>query len=315
VLVADDDPPTCKQVKALLEKAGYVVDVVHDGDEAVRRVAAFEPDVVLLDVVMPTTSGLEACRVIKANVQAQEGRMLPVLLLVPKTDATSRARGLAVGADDWLQKPIDADALLGRVAALVRMKRVFEEMRAARQLLEQMSVRDELTGMMSYRCLSQMLREGVERAARAKEPLTVALFDIDGLEAINQHFGRAAGDAALRLLADVISARARANEVVFRYGPDEALILFPRTSLLDGLQLADAVLRSFAERARPGQKFRFSATASAGVASFPGRDVRDPEELLRSTDHALATAKRAGGARACAFRQHGMLLFGPDPVS
>jgi diguanylate cyclase (GGDEF)-like protein len=307
ILLADDDEATRKQLKALLEGAGHSVEVASSGEEALRRAAASDPEIVLLDVVMPGMSGLEACRMLKARAR---DRMMPVLLLVPKTDATSRARGLGAGADDWIPKPIDGQVLLTRIASLARIKRVSDEMRDARLMLERMSARDELTGLMSYRVLSEKLRELIEQASRGKDPLAAAIFDIDELESINQRLGRPAGDEVLRRLAECVAGAVRTRDVAVRYGPDAALLLLPRTGLLDAVATAEQVLERFVDRGRTTGTARAAATASAGVASFPGRDVRDAEELLRGADHAVACAKRAGGGRVCGFRQHGLVLYG-----
>lgn len=310
VLVADDDEPTRRELKTLLERAGYSVEVAADGHEALKRASQTKFDVALLDVVMPGVSGLEVCRTLKAR--AGDG-MQAILLLVPKTDATSRARGLAAGADDWVQKPVDAPALLARVASLVRMKRVYDDVREARTLLERMSARDELTGLTNYRSLERELRDLLGRASRYKEPLGAALFDIDSLETINQRFGRRSGDDALRLLADVIRACMRTRDVAVRYGPDEVLLLMPSTHLLAGIAVAETVWRDFDARARPGAAGKYVATVSAGVACFPGLDVRDAEELIRAADYAMECAKRAGADRVFGFQKHG-LLYTPSSM-
>ena len=304
VLVADDDATMRRELKLLLEGAGYAVELAADGHEAVRKAGAAKFDVVLLDVVMPGLGGLEACRALKARAGDS---LLPVLLLVAKTDATSRARGIGAGADDWVQKPVDAPALLARVASLARIKSVHDDVREARALLERMTGRDELTGLVSYRSLEGELRERIGHASRYKEPLAAALLDVDGLESINQRFGRPTGDQVLRVLAEVVRASAREHDVAVRYGPDEVLLLMPKTSLLAALPVVDAVWRDFASRVKTATGGKVSATLSAGVACYPSRDVRDAEELLRAADSALGSAKRMGANRVCGLQQQGLL--------
>lgn len=306
LLVADDDEATRREVKFVLEAAGYAVEVAADGNEALKRAAISKFDVIILDVVMPGLGGLEACRVLKSKTGAA---MQPVLLMVPKTDAASRARGLSVGADDWVQKPVDAPALLARVASLVRIKRVHDDVRETRSLLGRMNGRDDLTALTTYRSLDGSLKELLAHASRYKEPLGAALFDIDALETINKRFGRGTGDETLKMLAEVIRARLRDSDVAVRYGPDEALVLMPRASLLDAIAVAETIWRDFGTRSRGGSVTKFAATASAGVACYPGRDVRDAEELLRATDAALGHAKRTGANRVCGFQQKGLLYI------
>jgi GGDEF domain-containing protein len=86
----------------------------------------------------------------------------------------------------------------------------------------------------------------------------------------------------------------------------------PGTNLLQAVAIAEPIWREFDARARPGVGGKFSATVSAGVASFPGRDVRDAEELLRASDHAMGYAKRGGADRVCGFLQHGLVYTPPS---
>ncbi len=304
VLVADDDPTTRRALKVLLEGAGYAVEVAVDGTEAVARANATKIDVALLDAVMPGLGGLEACRSIKA---AHGDELLPVLLLVNKGDATSRARGSSAGADDCVDKPVDPTVLLARVASLLRLKRVHDDVREARSLLDRMNGRDELTNLTSYRNLDNELRERVAHASRYKEPLSAALFDVDALEQLNQRSGRAAGDDALRKLADAVRGKMRGQDVAVRYGPDEVLLLMPRASLLAALPVVESIWEDFGARVRAASGARVVVSVSAGVACFPGRDVRDGEELLRAADYALGMAKRGGANRVCGFQQHGLV--------
>ena len=98
----------------------------------------------------------------------------------------------------------------------------------------------------------------------------------------------------------------REQDVAVRYGPDEVLLLMPRASLLAALPVAEAIWEDFGARVRAAGP-KGLATVSAGVACFPGRDVRDGEELLRAADFALGVAKRGGANRVCGFQQHGLV--------
>ncbi|OZM83337.1 response regulator transcription factor [Pseudonocardia sp. MH-G8] len=114
VLVVDDEPTIAGSIAARLRAEGYAVDVAHDGPAAVARFEAGEPDLVVLDVMLPGFDGLEVCRRIQAH------RSVPVLMLTARDTETDLLVGLAVGADDYLTKPFSIRELAARVGVLFR---------------------------------------------------------------------------------------------------------------------------------------------------------------------------------------------------
>jgi two-component system OmpR family response regulator len=115
VLVAEDDPKLARALDHGLRRAGYGVDVAHDGDAALLNARVYDYDAVVLDVMMPGLDGLQVCRALR-----EDSRWLPVLLLTARDQVPDRIRGLDAGADDYLVKPFDFGELLARVRALVR---------------------------------------------------------------------------------------------------------------------------------------------------------------------------------------------------
>jgi DNA-binding response OmpR family regulator len=114
VLVVDDEPTIAGSIAVRLRAEGYTVDVAHDGPSAMERVEASEPDLVVLDVMLPGFDGLEVCRRIQAR------RPIPVLMLTARDTETDLLVGLAVGADDYLTKPFSIRELAARVGVLFR---------------------------------------------------------------------------------------------------------------------------------------------------------------------------------------------------
>ncbi len=117
ILVADDDPDILQFVRVNLELEGFEVDVAHDGKEAMAKVMASPPDLVLLDVMMPEMDGLTALRRLRMHPAATN---TSVILLTAKTLPEDRVRGLELGADDYVTKPFDVDELMARVKAVLR---------------------------------------------------------------------------------------------------------------------------------------------------------------------------------------------------
>ena len=316
IVVADDDAVTRDLLAGLLRANGYEVVTCAAGQVAVERVGKGGVDLALLDAMMPRLSGLEACRVLKG--MTSDG-FLPVVIATVKTDPSSRVDGLKVGADDYVCKPFEEGELLARVAAVLRIKKLHDEMQTVKATLERVSIHDELTGLHNYRYLHARLSEEFKRAERQHEPLACCVLDVDRLKSHNDAGGRALGDLVLRGVADVIRRSVREADVVARYGGDEFLVILPATHFAGSLSVAERIWRDVAAiewAAAPGlvvggetgpsmQVTR--ATVSMGVALYPTRDVRSRDALLKAADSALLHAKREGANRICVFQQQGFI--------
>jgi diguanylate cyclase (GGDEF)-like protein len=343
IVVADDDRLARELLAGILRGAGHLVDAVEDGQEAVERVAQGGVDLVLLDIVMPRLSGLEACRLLKG--MTLEG-FLPVVLVTVKTDTASRVEGLRIGADDYVCKPFEEAELLARVASMLRIKRLHDQVTVQKARFERLSVHDEMTGLYNFRYLHTRLTEEFKRAERYHEPFACVLVDVDQLRAVNDLGGRPAGDAVIRRVAEGIKKSVRDVDVVARYGGEEFLIVLPSTHFGGSVAVAERIWREVSgkpfdfEAARPETNApsdpppRRSWTAvdegsrrsepaaivdprwaegprevqvSIGVALYPSRDVRTKDALIRAAEAALAQAKREGGNRICVFQQQGYI--------
>lgn len=146
VLVVDDDELTRSVLIRVLRIEGHDVSAAVDGTEALEKVAAESPDLILLDVVMPGIDGIEVCRRLKADAATEP---IPVLILSGMTDRDSRLRGITAGANDYLTKPIDREDLVLRVRNAIRMKALHDQLLARnRELLAMQELRDDITQML-----------------------------------------------------------------------------------------------------------------------------------------------------------------------
>lgn len=117
VLLVEDEPAVVTMLRYNLEKQGYRVDEAGDGAEALTRIAETKPDIVLLDWMLPTLSGIEVCRQLRRNPNTAT---LPVIMLTARADDQDAVRGLNTGADDYITKPFSIEALIARIRALLR---------------------------------------------------------------------------------------------------------------------------------------------------------------------------------------------------
>lgn len=305
IVVADDDRITRELLSGMLREHGFTVEAVNDGQAAVERVARGGIDLVLLDILMPRLTGIEACRLLKGMTS---DTFLPVVLVTVKTDSASRVEGLKIGADDYVCKPFEERELIARVEAMLRIKKLHDHVVKARAKLEQLSVHDDLTGLYNYRYLHSRLNEEFKRSERYHDPLACIVADIDGLHSINEAHGRVIGDAVIRNIADAIKRSVREVDVVARFGGDEYLVVLPSTHFAGSVTVAERIWREAAEYITADSTPRVPRpTLSIGVALYPSRDVRAKDALLRAADAALHQAKCDGGNRICVFQQQGYL--------
>ena len=122
ILIAEDDVQLAKIIKASLEAECYVVDIVHDGAEAIYNIKINDYDIIMLDNQMPEKTGIEVCREVR-----DFGKMVPILMLSVLDEATTKADLLNAGADDYMTKPYSLTELLARVRALLRRPQQIEE--------------------------------------------------------------------------------------------------------------------------------------------------------------------------------------------
>ena len=132
ILIVDDESGARAALEFLLRREGFEVRDAADGPTAIQECAAFRPDLILLDIMMPGMNGFEVCRHIKAT---PETRLTPVVLVTGLTTTEDRITGINAGADDFLSKPIDLNELLARTRSLLRLKQYTDELENAEAVL------------------------------------------------------------------------------------------------------------------------------------------------------------------------------------
>ena len=140
ILVVDDEEPILELLRFNLEKEGYQVCVAKDGQEALERVAKEQPDLLVLDVMLPGMDGLEVCRILRSNPKFQQ---IPIIMLTAKGEEIDTVLGLELGADDYMTKPFSPRELLARIKA--RLRRLNSSEEAVAQIIRG-ELRIDLTG-------------------------------------------------------------------------------------------------------------------------------------------------------------------------
>jgi diguanylate cyclase (GGDEF)-like protein len=307
ILVVDDSQDAAAIALGVLREAGHRdVTLVESGHAALEelglageRRGPHGVDLVLLDVVMPGMSGLEACSRIKVVYPD-----LPVLVMTANNAAADIDAAFRAGADDYLNKPLRPLELVARVSMAVRLRseaarreELLHKLRASNQELERLSMLDGLTGLANRRRFDETLLKEWGRAARNREELAVVMIDLDSFKAFNDRHGHPAGDEALRQVAVVLRAEAgRSADFVARYGGEELVMLLPATSGPGAATVAERVRLGVEALSIATARGRGPAriTVSLGVASARPAPQTEPGELVAAADRALYRAKREG---------------------
>jgi len=286
ILVVDDRELNVKLLVEWLEHENYVVSTAADGFEALVKIGAEWPDVVLLDVIMPGLDGFETCRRIKADPAMAH---IPVVIVTALDDVGDLIRGFEAGADDFLMQPVHGPALMARVRAQLRRKRNYE------RILEE-SLIDPLTGAFNRRYFDAHAPRFAARCRAARRPIAVLMIDVDRFKRINDTYGHAAGDRVLKKVVDRVTSAVRPSDLVVRWGGDEFTVVMPETGLHAALQVAERLSGRISEVPIEG----VAVTISTGVAVSRPDDEEELDATLQRADAALYEAKRPGGNRVIA---------------
>jgi diguanylate cyclase (GGDEF)-like protein len=283
VLVVDDDLAMLDAVRSLLERNDLEVSTLADPLRFWETLEEVGPEVLILDVDMPSINGPDLCRIVRNDPRWNR---LAVIVLTAHADAETIAEVFSAGADDYIPKPIVGSDLITRVAN--RLERV--------RLLRAQADTDHLTGLSSRRRASEGLTQLVSLAQRFSEPLSVAMLDVDNFKLVNDRNGHPVGDSVLRRLGERLRRDFRGQDVVGRWGGEEFIIGMYGMTRNDGVKRLTDTLKRFHEEEFAGSQGTVRVSFSAGVAEYLV-DGDDLSSLSHAADQELYRAKAAGRSR------------------
>lgn len=161
------------------------------------------------------------------------------------------------------------------------------------------AVTDALTGLSNRRRFNDIFQKEFERAKRYEEPLSLVMIDLDFMKSVNDQFGHAVGDNAIKMIATILSNSSRSIDLPARYGGEEFCLLLPNTMLDESTMIAERIRKLINETLIDGPG---NISASLGIATFP-EHASDPDQLFERADQALYAAKQAGRNRVCVYNQ------------
>ncbi len=294
VLVVDDRPSSYERIVTALS-AEHAIDVESNPNEALFRLAEGNYDLVIVSLNLQEFDGLRLCSQIRS---LERTRNLPILALAESDSTAKLARGLEIGVNDYLVRPIDKNEMLARVRTQIKKKRYTERLRDNMQMSIELAITDGLTGLFNRRYMETHLGTLVDQSAARGKPITVLVLDIDYFKAINDSYGHDAGDDVLREFALRVRKATRNIDLACRYGGEEFVIVMPETDMAVATAVAERLRRRIATEPFAIQKGarHLEVTISIGIAALSGVGD-DAATILKRADQALYRAKRDGRNR------------------
>ncbi len=313
ILVAEDSTVSQRLLNRILNKWGYAITLVDNGNDAWKVLQEPKsPTLAILDWIMPGLSGPEVCRKIRQNPQTSD---IYAILLTAKEGKANIIEGLEAGADDYISKPFDNDELRARIHVGERVLQLREELAGrvkqieeAYHQLEILSSIDPLTGIANRRSFDTAINREFRRAQRNKTALSFFMIDIDFFKNYNDFYGHLTGDECLIKVAKVLkNTVGRGTDLVARYGGEEFAILAPEVGEGQTCKLAEKIRQAVWNEHIEHLKSEISPylTVSIGCTCYMPDPMNSAaqrstsKDLISQADKALYQAKNNG--RNCFF--------------
>jgi diguanylate cyclase (GGDEF)-like protein len=298
ILLVDDDLTAIRVLNRIL--SGFSPIRFADSGRAALKVAREStPDLVLLDVDLPEFSGFEVCKAFKSDPALAA---VPIIFVTSHESAQLEAKGIELGAADFISKPPHAPLVLARVRTYQRLKTLSETVRTAVTI-------DFLTGALTRRQLEKALTEEWLRSQRTAAPLALLLADIECFTAYNTTFGDAQGDECLKRVAAALRSVAdRPADALGRYAGGKFALLLPDTNAEGASKIAERAIEAVNDLQIPHTELtgrdRLTLSVAGGchnssrLAAGNAAAFAVPNDLISAAKSALRSARRAGGQQA-----------------
>lgn len=293
ILIVDDARFNVQIITDILAD-DYHISSASSGQEALDIAMSQSVDLILLDIIMPGMDGYEVCHRLKNDSHTKN---IPVIFITAMTEVKDETKGLEMGAIDYIFKPVNPAIVKVRVKNHLELKRY-------RDLLEQQSLLDGLTGIANRRHFDEVFNKEWRRALRSSDTVAIVFLDIDFFKKYNDCYGHLAGDDCLRQVGITLKkSLQRAGDFVARYGGEEFVVILPGTSLQDAALVGEKIRANI-----EGMKVQHTmsevsdyVTVSVGVTAVRPTLTMTAASLVAAADSALYHAKKQGRNCVVAF--------------
>lgn len=284
VVVIDDSEIDLCLMRTRLRLENILLVERMSGPEGYETAVQTLPDLVILDLEMRGWDGFETIRRLKEDPRTKG---IPVIFMSERDDPKLRAKGLDLGAMDFVTKPFDPVELRARIRVGLRSKYLLD-------LLESRAHLDGLTGLGNRIAMQERLDAEWMHCHQRDVPIAFMIADLDHFKQINDRYGHSAGDEILRSAAQTLNASVRSTDFVARYGGEEFVVIAPDCDLEGAYSLAERFRLELAGRPLQFGKLDIKVTTSLGITSTQADPENSPKGLIEEADQALYKAKSSG---------------------
>lgn len=292
ILVVDDEEVMRSLLCDVLGEVGYKVVAVSSGEEAIEKIQQDQFSIAITDLKMPGMDGIEMLKKVKAI-----NSDLCVIMITAYPSVESVIEVMREGAYDYIVKPFNVEEIKLVIRRAEERQYLLHEA-GQKEFYRELSILDGLTGVYNHRHFQEVLPREIERAKRYKSSISILMIDLDDFKKYNDTYGHLSGDKLLRAFAEFFVGAVRAADMVFRYGGEEFVIIYPETPKQGGVGVAKRLLNL--------AKQKMPISISIGLSCFPD-DASNKDELIKKADEALYQAKQLGKNRICIFGQNNEL--------
>jgi len=295
ILLVEDNEVDARLVKNALKEQPFKLKVVKRGSDVFNLVRQENVDLVLLDIILPDINGFEVCRRLK-----EDHEDIQIVIVTCLDDLESKIKGVELGADDFLVKPIVNRELNARIRVLLEKKGHLDSLRSHYEVALDSAILDWLTGLYNHGYFQQFLDYELKRAVHQGFPVGLIMIDVDDFNLYNDRLGHSAGDAILRELGQVIRNIIREVDLAARYGGEEFAVVLPYTNREGARRVAERIHKAISSHDffhDESLELR-NPTVSMGISVFP-EEGSTKKELIQSVGKLLYTAKQNGKNQFC----------------
>lgn len=299
ILVIEDRSFEAEKIQQSLNRDQHQITICNNGIEAMQVVQKQDLDLIIVSLNLAQADGLRLTSHLKSN---EKTRSLPIVMLAEDGDLPRVARGLEMGANDYLIRPVDRNEILARVRSQVRRKRFQDRLKSSYEASLSMALTDTLTGLYNRRYFDTHLHKLIETNQANRKAFAVMMLDVDKFKNVNDTYGHLVGDEILRTFAARLKDAVRGFDLVARLGGEEFVVVLPDVTPDLAYSIAERLRKSLGNKpvkcATPTGEL--TVTTSLGGMVIEPNQTQGVDEIMRQVDEALYAAKN-GGRNQCVF--------------
>ena len=291
ILAIDDSLLICQQIEKVLKSDELEIHKAYTAKAALEKLGEMQPDLILLDVILPDMEGYELFN----KIREQEQNQTPVIFITSMDSEQDIIKGFSLGACDYIKKPFLPEELRSRVKAHLHDKREKDELRSMNETLranmEKLNravFRDELTSLYNRRFVVERLAQDLGEEGRED---ALVMVDVDNFKRINDTYGHSVGDMVLVGIANIMESICRRHKVV-RWGGEEFLLILMAVTKREVLEICEEIRKEISDFPFMCQDADFTCTVTLGVEMYD-KQISFEDNVIRA-DKALYRGKTSG---------------------